>query len=68
MHALFSKGKCHNNKPTFNLDLSKTLETVDEYVYLGVKFSYNGKFNKSNQYISEKGTKAIVNILRKQQN
>ena len=62
--VVFSRGKCRSNKHIFSFG-SKKLETVDEYVYLGVKFNYNGKFNKSNQYICEKGTKAMFNMLRK---
>ena len=62
--VVFSRGKCRSNKPIFSFG-SKKLETVDEYVYLGVKFNYNGKFNKSNQYICEKGTKAMFSMLRK---
>ena len=57
--VVFSRGKCRSNKHIFSFG-SKKLETVDEYVYLGVKFNYNGKFNKSNQYICEKGTKAML--------
>ena len=60
--VVFSRGKCRSNRPIFSFG-SKKLETVDEY--LGVKFNFNGKFNKSNQYICEKGTKAMFNMLRK---
>ena len=62
--VVFSRGKCHSNKNIFSFG-SKKLETVDEYVYLGVKFNFNRKFDKSNQYICEKGTKAMFNMLRK---
>ena len=50
---LFSRGKCKYDKLCFKYG-NDTISVVKDYVYLGVKFSYNAKFIKSYNYINQK--------------
>lgn len=43
--VVFSKGKIRNI-PVFTYG-GLNLDVVDDFSYLGVKFNYNGKFNKT---------------------
>ena len=52
------------NKPTFTYGVNK-LEIVFEYMYLGVKVTYNGKFKDHMEYASLKGTKSMFALLQK---
>ena len=61
---IFSRGKCKHSNLTFSYGETK-LSIVDDFVYLGIKFNYNGKFVKCNQYISEVGNKTLFTLLRK---
>ena len=58
-----SRGKIRN-KPTFTYGVNK-LEIVFEYMYLGVKVTYNGKFKDHMEYASLKGTKSMFALLQK---
>ena len=58
-----SKGKIRNI-PQFKYG-TYDLQVVYEYVYLGVKLSYNGKFKEHMLYASAKGTKAMFGLLQK---
>lgn len=60
---VFSKGKIRNRpKIKFGDDI---LEVVDEYVYLGIIFNYNGKFNKAKDRLCTLATNAMFGILNK---
>ena len=61
---LFSRGKCKYDKLCFKYG-NETISVVEDYVYLGVKFSYNAKFIKAYNYINRKGNKALFAMLRK---
>ena len=58
-----SKGKIRNI-PQFKYG-TYDLQVVYEYVYLGVKLSYNGKFKEHMLYAAAKGTKAMFGLLQK---
>ena len=38
---------------------------VDDFSYLGVKFNYNGKFNKTKKYLCDQARKAMFSVLKK---
>ena len=60
---IFSRGKVRKF-PKFYLDQDE-IEVVDDYVYLGVKFNYNGSFKKAiNKQISQ-ARKAMFALLEK---
>ena len=60
---IFSRGKVRKS-PKFYLDQDE-IEVVDDYVYLGVKFNYNGSFKKAiNKQISQ-AIKAMFALLEK---
>ena len=61
--VVFSRGKKWKY-PEFTFEGSK-VELVFEYVYLGVKFSFNGQNTHSCKYAIEKGSKAMFNLYRK---
>ena len=41
------------------------MQKVDEYTYLGVIFSKNGKFYKARKHVSDQANKALFSILQK---
>ena len=61
---LFSRGKCKYDKLYFKYG-NDTISVVEDYVFLGVKFSYNAKFIKSYNYVNQKGNKTLFAMLRK---
>ena len=66
---IFSRGKCKNKSLNFQYG-EETLTIVDEYLYLGVKISFNGRFVKyvANTYTNEIGNNALFSMLRKARN
>ena len=56
---VFSRSKTRlNNIPTFkfgNIDL----EQVEDYIYLGICFNWNGSFVKAKQLLHDKASKAM---------
>ena len=60
---IFSRGYVRN-RPEFTLGNVK-LEIVRDYQYIGLISNYNGKFNKANQKLFEKGRRAMFSLLRK---
>ena len=52
----------HNYVFTYN---DKVLEIDENFVYLGIMFSYNGRFIKNNQRLVEQAGKAMFSISRK---
>ena len=63
---IFSRGKSRNIAK-FNYN-GLPLEVVTDYIYLGIDFNYNGKFNKCKKHIFEQAQKAMYNVLRKSKN
>ena len=61
--VIFSRGKVRRY-PDFVFGSDK-LEVVDEYVYLGVKFNYNGKYKKMIQKQITQARKALYCMLAK---
>lgn len=60
---IFSRGKIRNlPQLTFS---GSPLEVVFEYVYLGITFSYNGKFTKAKLRTCENARRAMFALLRK---
>ena len=60
---IFSKGKIRKYKP-FNFG-NKAVDVVEYYVYLGVTFNYNGKFNKAKAKQVLQGKKAHFSVISK---
>ena len=62
---VFCRSKARlRNIPTFhfgNIDLSM----VEEYTYLGIVFSWNGKFHKAKRELVKKANKAMFSIVQK---
>ena len=62
---VFARSKCRvKNLPDFIFG-DRILETVEDYVYLGVKFNWNGKFDKAKKEFYKKGLKAMFAIIKK---
>ena len=61
--VVFSKGKIRQ-KPVFYYN-GETLEIVDDFSYLGIKFNYNGKFGKTKKHLVDKARKAMFSLVRK---
>ena len=60
---IFSKGKIRKYKP-FSFG-NKAVDVVENYVYLGVTFNYNGKFNKAKAKQVLQGKKAHYIVISK---
>lgn len=61
--VVFSKRKI-NEKPVFTYN-GENLVVVDDFVYLGVTFTYNGTFTKHKNCLLEQGRKAMFSVLKK---
>ena len=61
--VVFSKGKIRNI-PAFTYG-GLDLDVVDDFSYLGVKFNYNGKFNKTKKYLCDQARKAMFSVFKK---
>ena len=59
---VFSKGRQRNYNFKYN---QSTIETLNEYRYLGIIFSRSGTFYKSKQALAKQATRAIYSLLRK---
>ena len=60
---VFSRGKIRN-KPEIMYGDTK-LQVVDEYVYLGITFNYNGNFVKANKRLCQVASNAMFAVLKK---
>ena len=62
---VFARSKTRlRNLPTFkfgNLDL----DLVDDYVYLGICFNWNGSFVKAKKNLHDKASKAMYSLIQK---
>ena len=62
---VFARSKTRlNNIPTFkfgNIDL----EQVDDYIYLGICFNWNGSFVKAKKLLHDKASKAMYSLIQK---
>lgn len=61
--VIFSKGKIRQ-KPVFYYN-GETIEIVDDFSYLGIKFNYNGKFGKTKKHLVDQARKAMFSLVRK---
>ena len=61
--VIFSKGKLRN-KPIFTYD-GNVIDIVDDFLYLGVKFNFNGKFSKEESYAAQQANKSLFSLLSK---
>ena len=52
----------HNYMFTYNV---QAIEIDENFVYLGIMFSYNSRFLKNNQRMVEQARKAMFSVLRK---
>ena len=59
---VFSKGRQRNYNFKYN---QSTIETLNEYRYLGIIFSRSGTFSKSKQALAKQATWAMYSLLRK---
>ena len=60
---IFSRGKVRN-KPVFDFG-GNVLDIVDDYVYLGVKFNYNGNSKKCVKRLYDIASRAMFEVLKK---
>ena len=60
---VFSRGKIRNIPEFFYGE--EQVEVVDDYVYLGVKFNYNGSFTKAMEKQIDQARKAMFSMLTK---
>jgi len=62
---VFARSKCRIKKlPSFTYG-EIVLELVEDYLYLGVKFNWNGSFVKAKKYMFDKALKAMFCIIEK---
>ncbi len=62
---VFARSKARlRNIPDFRYGDS-VLEVVENYTYLGIVFSWNGKFDKAKQELAKKATRAMFAIIQK---
>ena len=62
--VIFSKGKIRRQKSVFYYN-GDTIEIVDDFSYLGIKFNYNGKFGKTKKHLVDQARKAMFSLIRK---
>ena len=62
--VIFSKGKIRRRKPVFYYN-GDTIEIVDDFSYLGIKFNYNGKFGKTKKHLVDQARKAMFSLIMK---
>ena len=60
---IFSRSKNRNNED-FYYDNSK-LENMEDFSYLGIKFSCKGKFDKAKKHLCDQARKAMFSVLKK---
>jgi hypothetical protein len=58
-----SRGKVRK-VPSFKYN-GRTLDIVYDYLYLGIKFTYNGKFSVAQKNLYDRASKAMFALLRK---
>ena len=63
IEVFFSKGKIRQ-KPIFYHN-GESIEIMDEFCYLGIKFNYNGKFGKTKKHLVDQARKAMFSMVRK---
>ena len=61
--VVFSRGEIRN-KPAFTYTCNK-LQVVDDFVYLGVKLNYNGRFKKAISKQVSQAKRAMFSVLSK---
>ena len=52
------------NMPNFHYE-GTVLEIVDHFSYLGVQFSFNGKFSRTKTFLIDQARKAMFSVIRK---
>ena len=60
---VFYRGKIRN-KPVLYLN-GESLETVDDDVYLGITFNYNGTFKKAVKRLYDKASRSMFEVLKR---
>ena len=62
---VFARSKARLKKmPIFKYG-NENIEVVEDYTYLGIKFNWNGKFDKAKKELYKKGLKAMFAIIKK---
>ena len=62
---VFARSKTRlNNIPTFKFG-NIYLEQVDDYIYLGICFNWNGSFVKAKKLLHDKASKAMYSLIQK---
>ncbi len=62
---VFARSKARlRNTPNFRYG-EKILEIVENYTYLGIVFTWNGKFDKARRELAKKATRAMFAIIQK---
>lgn len=61
---VFTKSKARlRNLPDFTFD-NAILERVEDYVYLGIEFNWNGSFVKAKKRLRDKAVKAMYSVIQ----
>ncbi len=60
--VIFSRGQVHTSNFNFYLGGEK-IEVVNDYVYLGILFNYNGRFRKGELKLVGKATRALYSLI-----
>ena len=61
--VIFSRGKVRK-RPLFTYN-GIPIEIVDEFIFLGTLFNFNGKFNKARKHACNQATKAMFAVISK---
>ena len=61
---VFSKRKIDKSNINFTIG-GEIIEIVDEFKYLGVKFSYNGNFHTNTKDLEIQGNRALFSVIKK---
>jgi len=59
--VVFGKGSSKNNKDQFHI-YGKNIEITDSYTYLGIPFTFSGKFKTARKYLKTKAMRALFKL------
>ncbi|XP_074647723.1 uncharacterized protein LOC141903501 [Tubulanus polymorphus] len=62
---IFARSKCRIKIDTKFMFGTDEIEIVEDYLYLGVKFNWNGSFAKAKKYLYDKAMRAMFSVIQK---